>query len=563
MMSNQQHEPTVPAEKQELKWVFTAADDIGLPEVPVHTNLQTLPLHEIGWRNFERLCVRLGQRQEGAAHCQAYGIPGQEQQGIDLYIRQQSNNRYTVWQCKCCKMLTAADIRTAVDDFVKGDWPHQSDVFCLVTSADLSRTELAGEEKTQAERLRALKIDFVPIDLNSLSGLLKSHSDLVHDFFGLEYVKQFCGKEVAAQLEPRRRLSPAQASEFRKRMRLLYSQQFQSTDPGLPTVVASHVSEKPPLTLSRRYVPLDVFERQEIISARSTRAPSENSGDSFAFSAATAGGPQNQERVNREEFRRRRPLFQSLVQFGKVLIIGEPGSGKSASLRFLLLDLLAETPTQGQLAEKWGDRLPVWVPFATWTRMVANQRPQYALRDVLQEWLHNIGAPQPVIEHVLSALLDERLLLLVDGLDEWSNETAASTALSLLNTFVEAARVPVIATARPLGFGRLAAGLGAWEVIELAGLSEAQKEQFAQSWFDFYFGVAAAAKRSESIADQRRKRFLSELRRDNAIARISEVPLLLSGLIGLSLSGWQLPHRRFLAYEELTNITLLSIVLLF
>lgn len=123
-----QNELKVPAVKTELNWVFTPADDPRLPTAPVHTNLQTLPLHEIGWQNFERLSVRLGQRQPDAGHCQAYGVPGQEQQGIDLYIRKQSNARYIVWQCKCYETMTAAQIREAVDEFLRGEWPAQSDV---------------------------------------------------------------------------------------------------------------------------------------------------------------------------------------------------------------------------------------------------------------------------------------------------------------------------------------------------------------------------------------------------------------------------------------------------
>jgi hypothetical protein len=432
-----------------------------------------------------------------------------------------------------------------------GEWSAQSDVFCLVTSADLSRTELAEEEKAQADRLRAMKIDFFPIDLKSLSERLKPHPDLVDDFFGREYVHRFCGVEAAAQLQQKRKLTSAQASELRKKLRLLYSQQFQSTDPGLPTVLASRPGEKLPLNLSRRYIPIDVYEQRELIRAKAIRPRPTGSSDP---SSSSHRDPQTEGRINKDEYRTRRPLFQSLLGFGRVLIMGDPGSGKSASLRFLTLDLLADMPTQGQLAAKWGDRLPVWVPFAAWTRIVANQRPQHALSDVLKEWLHNIAAPEAVIALVMSALEDERLLLLVDGLDEWSNETAAGTALSLLNTFVDSAHVPVIASARPLGFERLAAGLGAWEVVELAGLNEEQREQFARSWFDFYLECDTNGTRTESVSSQRTKQFLVELRRDNGIARISQIPLLLTGLIGLSLSGWQLPRNRFVAYAELTKL---------
>ena len=58
--------------------------------------------------------------------------------------------------------------------------------------------------------------------------------------------------------------------------------------------------------------------------------------------------------------------------------------------------------------------------------------------------------PQSELEDsFIEALSDERLVLLIDGLDEYSDEQAARTTLATIETFVRTRDVLTIATARP------------------------------------------------------------------------------------------------------------------
>ena len=60
--------------------------------------LQQLPL--LQWEYFQRLCARLAQCSGDVEFSQEYGLPGQDQEGIDIYVRHRSSGRYSVWQCK-------------------------------------------------------------------------------------------------------------------------------------------------------------------------------------------------------------------------------------------------------------------------------------------------------------------------------------------------------------------------------------------------------------------------------------------------------------------------------
>ena len=63
---------------------------------PVTTRQQELPLEELAWEDFERLCLRLARLEADVEHCQLYGGRGRDQGGIDLYARQKLTGQYSV-----------------------------------------------------------------------------------------------------------------------------------------------------------------------------------------------------------------------------------------------------------------------------------------------------------------------------------------------------------------------------------------------------------------------------------------------------------------------------------
>jgi hypothetical protein len=44
-----------------------------------------LPFADLAWDNFERLSLRLIELDSEVEYCQLYGVPGQNQEGIDIY----------------------------------------------------------------------------------------------------------------------------------------------------------------------------------------------------------------------------------------------------------------------------------------------------------------------------------------------------------------------------------------------------------------------------------------------------------------------------------------------
>ena len=102
-----------------------------------------------------------------------------------------------------------------------------------------------------------------------------------------------------------------------------------------------------------------------------------------------------------------------------------------------------------------------------------------AIEDALKAWLKVLGATNDVLSLLEEMVADERLLLLVDGLDEWQNREAAVAALTALTTYVQTRHLPLVATSRPLGFERISDFGPEWKHANLLPLTSAQQRDFA------------------------------------------------------------------------------------
>src|SRR5262249_42863475 len=117
---------------------------VGSISPPVETHHQELPFHALAWENFERLCLRLARLEADVEHCQLYVVPGEKQEGIDIFARLASSSKYRVYQCKRETNFGAAKIKAAVKEFTEGIWKDRTDALYLCTKENLrsnSRTD--------------------------------------------------------------------------------------------------------------------------------------------------------------------------------------------------------------------------------------------------------------------------------------------------------------------------------------------------------------------------------------------------------------------------------------
>jgi hypothetical protein len=530
-------------------WLQLPPDAVPSDSGPVVTRLQELPFERLTWENFERLCVRLVQREGDVEHCQLYGTRGQDQQGIDIYARSHSGSGYRVYQCRRVERFGPASIRDAITDLLQGKWAKSADTFVLCTSHTTIATQYAEEIEKQAQRLGEHNVTFAVWDAAYLASRLKQEPRLVDDFFGRPYTVAFCGEEAAAALK--QRLDARQVIEYRTKLRHLYRSIFAKHDPGIPVRAQLGGGDIP---LAERYITPDVVVENVSRIAPPPEAAAERAAKDAepSFATENRGATVKSGDGETRRYTAKMPIDAWLSQSDHSVILGVPGSGKSALLRFLALDLLSDAPSLQRVGARWSSLLPVWIPFAYWTKLVA-AGPASSLTDCLRSWFHELDEDElwPLVERAMG---DDRLLLLVDGWDEWASEQAGRIASQLLQVFVESRRVAALIVSRPYGFHRIPVhGLG-WQLAEIAPLSDGQRKELCSKWISVHEArieqPTMTAARASRAADETQK-FIDEIERSSDLDELSRIPLLLLLLLYLHIEGATLPHRRFEAYEYL------------
>jgi hypothetical protein len=134
-----------------------------------------------------------------------YGVAGEAQGGIDLVARlaqpiDRNRPNLTV-QCRNVTVLKPASIDRIVTDFLNGRWAASTEEFILATRAPL-RTVKQFESKDRAvQSLAAAGVTFgEPWDGERLNELLRPRSELVEEFFGVDWADAFCVNGVPKAL---------------------------------------------------------------------------------------------------------------------------------------------------------------------------------------------------------------------------------------------------------------------------------------------------------------------------------------------------------------------------
>ena len=555
-------------------WLLGPATGGGVP-LPVQTLNQLLPLSQLSWDDFERLCLRLLRAEVGAVRAALYGLPGQAQHGIDMYAivpcasDEVANPRcYVTLQSRRISTVSPANLEDCVNDFLEGHWANVSQKFVYATSSSARSTQILGKIEELARHLDPRPILFEVWDQEEISEKLKSRPELVDDFFGRPWVKAFCGEEAATQLG--NRLDAWEMKALRRELAHIYATTFGLADPGpagfgLDKVCRVEFLDRfvtPDLTSVTHQTaayPYDVAVETEVAGQASGFHGSIETAqewnallpDEYSWSVPSAfGTSHNAQPAASVE---RRPADQWVGTERLQVIIGDPGAGKSALLRYLILDLLREEPRWKTVAVHWGEYLPVWLPFHFLAQRVVGQTGESAsVRLALKAWLEQNESAQvwPLFE---KALEDRRLLLVVDGLDEWTSDNAGHYAAKAVEKFAAILDIPVLASTRPYGLTKLNLDSG-WVYSRIAPLTSDQQKSLAIHYFRAATDIDSPSSTAE-IIDKAVDEFLDQVHLVPEFHSFSGTPLFLILLVILRLSSSSsLPAQRFEVYEQAVQL---------
>lgn len=188
-MTDLQEEPELIALPESL----LAHPDPSVVPPPVETLAPLLPLSDLRWEDFERLCVALVQNLHTDANVRLYGVQGDTQDGIDLYS--DTPDEQLVVQCRNVAEMGPAEIEKAVDAFIAGIWADEAGTFILATTQNLTSRRRLDAVRAEVKRLHERKQSFLPWDQEVIGDLLRDRPTIVRRFFGDAWTDRFCGPE--------------------------------------------------------------------------------------------------------------------------------------------------------------------------------------------------------------------------------------------------------------------------------------------------------------------------------------------------------------------------------
>jgi formylglycine-generating enzyme required for sulfatase activity len=264
------------------------------------------------------------------------------------------------------------------------------------------------------------------------------------------------------------------------------------------------------------------------------------------------------------------PLLEAVIKHRRLIILGDPGCGKTTFMNYLTLCLAqysiypdrypverlsVESGTNGQRAANWryGPLIPIRVDLREFAQHIPEDTKQGTCSLIWQDicnqlTLHNMGEYSAALK---KSLCDGKCLVLFDGLDEVSDPARRKLVRDAVADFAHTyGDTRMIVTCRVLSYTDPAWHLSDFTEVVIAPLNPLSVGQFIESWY----GTLA---RLSYIDQAQATAKTGQLRRAaTRLFDLAQNPMLLTVMAVVHTYKGTLPRERARLYNDCVELLL-------
>ncbi|MHB9132645.1 MAG: HEAT repeat domain-containing protein, partial [Armatimonadota bacterium] len=256
----------------------------------------------------------------------------------------------------------------------------------------------------------------------------------------------------------------------------------------------------------------------------------------------------------------RSPVGERLNIAHRLVVLGDPGGGKTTMLRWMATAYLLrykEDEAFNQIPDTASLPDRNWIPVLIRCRDLGDADLCRSFTDFLTQHLHKTDLIPEEADVMRVVILDHiakgNALLLVDGLDEIANPRIRTMFCQELER--TAARYPeasIVVTSRIVGYRDMPYRMGSgFEHAIIAELNREDMDLFARRW------VAVTEQHQSDVEKEKRAlELLEALHSNDRIERLTGNPMLLTTLALVKRKVGKLPNRRNKLYAEAVSVLL-------
>jgi formylglycine-generating enzyme required for sulfatase activity len=238
-----------------------------------------------------------------------------------------------------------------------------------------------------------------------------------------------------------------------------------------------------------------------------------------------------------------------------LIILGDPGAGKTTFLKYLALKLARGEGEELGL----GPSLPVLVPLSAYATALAEK--DVRLDAFIADYFRERVADLPIDEMLKAALEQGGALVLLDGLDEVREPSLRHTVVQRVLDFYSFHRRAgnrFALTSRIVGYREVCPTAEGLVDCTLVDFGDEEIEAFVDKW-TAAIERAARGETGFALGEAQRERgeLLEAIERNPGVRGLASNPLLLTILALMKRQGVRLPDRRVQLYDKYVE-TLLS-----